>query len=56
MCVGNMLSRKEVTVAFDELLSRLTNFEVADEAAITIPPNMLLRGITKLPIRFRKIA
>ena len=56
MCVGNMLSRKEVTVAFDELLSRLTNFEVADEAAITIPPNMLLRGIIKLPIRFRKIA
>jgi cytochrome P450 len=56
MCVGNMLSRKEVAVAFDELLARLTNFAVADEAAITVPPNMLLRGITKLPIRFEKIA
>ncbi len=56
MCVGNMLSRKEVTVAFDELLVRLTNFEIADEAAVTVPPNMLLRGITKLPIRFRKVA
>lgn len=55
MCVGNMLSRKEVTVAFDELLARLTNFEITDEAAVTVPPNMLLRGITKLPIRFDKI-
>ena len=55
MCVGNMLSRKEVTVAFDELLARLTNFEITDEAAVTVPPNMLLRGITKLPIRFEKI-
>ena len=56
MCVGNMLSRKEVTVAFDELLARLTNFEITDEAAVTVPPNMLLRGITKLPIRFEKVA
>jgi cytochrome P450 len=56
MCVGNMLSRKEVAVAFDELLARLTNFAVADDAAIIVPPNMLLRGITKLPIRFEKIA
>jgi cytochrome P450 len=55
MCVGNMLSRKEVTVAFDELLARLTNFSLADETAITVPPNMLLRGITHLPIRFEKI-
>ena len=56
MCVGNMLSRKEVAVAFDELLSRLTGFAVTDEAAVTVPPNVLLRGISKLPIRFEKIA
>ena len=56
MCVGNMLSRKEVAVAFDELLSRLTGFAVTDESAITVPPNVLLRGISKLPIRFEKIA
>lgn len=56
MCVGNMLSRKEVAVAFDELLSRLTGFAVTDESAVTVPPNILLRGITKLPIRFEKIA
>ncbi|GAA4042576.1 cytochrome P450 [Parerythrobacter jejuensis] len=56
MCVGNMLSRKEMFVAFDELLSRLTNFQVADEGGIAILPNILLRGITRLPITFEKIA
>ncbi|WFL77690.1 cytochrome P450 [Altererythrobacter arenosus] len=52
MCVGNMLSRKEMFVAFDELLERLGNFQVADEDAITILPNIMLRGVTKLPITY----
>ncbi len=54
MCVGNMLSRKELTIAFDELLNRLEDFELSGESAITIPPNVLLRGISKMPVRFRK--
>jgi cytochrome P450 len=54
MCVGNMLSRKEVTVAFQELIARLDGFEIADESALTYPPNMLLRGLSALPIRFRR--
>lgn len=56
MCVGNMLSRKEIAVAFDELLERLTAFEVADEDAIAVLPNILLRGVTRLPIRFERAA
>jgi cytochrome P450 len=56
MCVGNMLSRKEMLVAFDELLERLDDFAVADEAGITILPNILLRGVTRLPITFSKSA
>ena len=52
MCVGNMLSRKELAVAFDELLKRLDRIEIADEAAMSYPPNMLLRGLSALPIRF----
>lgn len=56
MCVGNMLSRKEVTVAFQELIARLDGFEITDEAALTYPPNMLLRGLSALPIRFRRRA
>lgn len=56
MCVGNMLSRKEMVVAFDELLERLDNFAVADENAIRILPNILLRGVTNLPITFTRKA
>ncbi|KPP95408.1 cytochrome P450 [Erythrobacter sp. HL-111] len=56
MCVGNMLSRKEMLVAFDELLERLDHFAVADEGAITILPNILLRGVTRLPITFTRKA
>jgi cytochrome P450 len=52
MCVGNMLSRKEMAVAFDELLKRLDHIEITDEAALVYPPNMLLRGLSALPIRF----
>ncbi|MEO9461954.1 MAG: cytochrome P450 [Marinomonas sp.] len=53
MCVGNMLSRKEILVAFDELLERLDDFALSDEDAITVLPNILLRGITKLPITYK---
>lgn len=54
MCVGNMLSRKEMLVAFDELLDRLDDFAVTDEGGIAILPNILLRGVTRLPISFRR--
>ncbi len=56
MCVGNMLSRKEMLVAFDELLERLDDFEIADENGIAILPNILLRGVTKLPISYKAAA
>jgi len=52
MCVGNMLSRKEMLVAFDELLERLDDFAVSDEDGIKILPNILRRGVTRLPITF----
>lgn len=54
MCVGNMLSRKEIFVAFDELLVRLDNFKLTDEDAINVLPNILLRGVTKLPISYER--
>ncbi len=56
MCVGNMLSRKEMLVAFDELLERLDGFQVADEGGIAILPNILLRGVTRLPITYKVAA
>ena len=54
MCVGNMLSRKEMFVAFDELLERLDNFVLADEDGIRILPNIMLRGVTRLPITYTR--
>ncbi len=56
MCVGNMLSRKEMAVAYTELLTRLADFRVANGHVPSWPPNMLLRGLTTLPITFRRRA
>jgi cytochrome P450 len=51
MCVGNMLSRKEMALAFGELLRRLTGFALAEGFEPVWPANALLRGLTTLPIR-----
>lgn len=56
MCVGNMLSRKEMAVAYTELLTRLTDFRIVEGHTPSWPPNMLLRGLTTLPISFRRRA
>lgn len=53
MCVGNMLSRKEMALAFTELLRRLTDFRLAEGHEPVWPPSMLLRGLTTLPIAFQ---
>jgi cytochrome P450 len=50
MCVGNMLSRKEMALAFGELLRGLTGFALAPGFTPSWPPNALLRGLTTLPI------
>jgi len=56
MCVGNMLSRKEMTVAFEELMPRISGITLTDEAAIAYPPNMMLRGPVSVPVRFEQRA
>jgi cytochrome P450 len=56
MCVGNMLSRKEMTVAFQQLLARLQDIRLAEGADLKVAPNMLLRGYIEVPITFRKSA
>jgi cytochrome P450 len=53
MCIGANLARKEMEAAFRVLLERLDNFELdCDESELTYPPNVLLRGLAKLPLRF----
>ncbi|WP_426166968.1 cytochrome P450 [Sandarakinorhabdus sp. DWP1-3-1] len=50
MCVGNMLSRKELAVAFEVLLARISGFRLAADADLAHVPNMLLRGLRRLDI------
>lgn len=56
MCVGNMLSRKEMTVAFTRILERMGNIRLAENAELKVAPNILLRGLVSAPITFEKIA
>ena len=56
MCVGNMLSRKEMTVAFTRILERMDNIQLAVGAELKVAPNILLRGLLSAPITFDKIA
>lgn len=54
MCVGNMLSRKELAVAFERLLARYDTFELPEGANdFRHAPNRLLRGLTALHVRLR---
>ncbi|MEZ5573933.1 MAG: cytochrome P450 [Halioglobus sp.] len=53
-CPGAMLARKEMTVAFTALLARLENFQlVAEKSDLSYWPNIVLRGVKGLHIRFQ---
>ena len=53
MCIGANLARKELDVAFRVLLERLDNFKLeCAESELFYPPNVLLRGIARLPVSF----
>lgn len=54
MCVGNMLTRKEMTVSFQQLAKRVDNIRIQEGAKLNYPPNMMLRGLTNLPLTFDK--
>lgn len=56
MCVGNMLSRKELKVAFEGLFRRLDKISLSDSNDFRHVPNMLLRGLYHLNITFEKRA
>lgn len=54
-CPGAMLARKEMLVAFTALLSRLTNIQLNEaKSDLTYWPNIVLRGLKELHIRFDK--
>jgi len=52
MCIGASLARKELNVAFRCLLERVEKFELlCDESELVYAPNVLLRGLSSLPLR-----
>ena len=54
MCVGASLARKEMNVAFRCLLERVEHFELnCDPTELQYAPNVLLRGVSQLPIKLR---
>jgi cytochrome P450 len=54
-CPGAMLARKEMNVAFEALLSRLGNIRLVEEKSdLSYWPNIVLRGLKELHIRFDK--
>ncbi|MBX3707832.1 MAG: cytochrome P450 [Pseudomonadales bacterium] len=55
MCIGASLARGELNVAFRVLLERLDDFALdCRPEELVYAPNVLLRGVSKLPIRFRR--
>ena len=52
-CIGAMLARKEMLVAFRTLLTRLDDLRVAENQTIAHKPNMLLRGLGDFELEFR---
>ena len=56
-CPGAMLARKEMTVAFEALLSRLDNIQLVEEKSdLSYWPNIVLRGLKELHISFDRRA
>lgn len=57
MCIGNMLSRKELIVAFEEILKRYEQFELAEGLNdFRHAPNRLLRGLIALHVKLKEPA
>ncbi|MFT5442373.1 MAG: cytochrome P450 [Myxococcota bacterium] len=52
-CIGAMLARKEMLIAFSTLLSRLDGFKLAANQTISHKPSMLLRGLKDYVIEFK---
>jgi cytochrome P450 len=50
-CLGAPLARLEGELVFSALVARFAKFELATET-IRYRPNMILRGLTSLPVRF----
>jgi len=56
VCIGLMLARRELNIAYEQLLNRLRPMRISlDEDQIEYMSSMILRGIKQLPIRFESV-
>lgn len=53
MCIGHLLARAELRIAYEELLRRFANFRLAGE--ITTIPSYIAYGPRRLPIAFDRL-
>ncbi|MDG1387544.1 MAG: cytochrome P450 [Halioglobus sp.] len=53
VCIGQHLSKLEMTIAWEELFDRFENFSLAiADGELEYMPNILLRGLEEIPIRY----
>jgi cytochrome P450 len=52
-CLGMMLARKEMTIAYEQILGRMDDIKVADGAKLYFSPSMTVPTMPSLPIVFK---
>jgi len=53
-CPGASLARTEARISFERLLARLDELRLVDPSALSYTPSFLVRGLDRLPLRFRR--
>jgi cytochrome P450 len=53
-CPGASLARTEARISFERLLARLGEFRLVDADALSYVETFIIRGLNRLPLRFRR--
>jgi cytochrome P450 len=51
-CLGMMLARKELAIAFEEILQRMQDIRIVEGTDLTFTPSLIAPGLPSLPIAF----
>jgi cytochrome P450 len=53
-CIGASLARAEARISFERLLARLDDIRLVDPGALSYAESFIIRGLNKVPLRFRR--
>ena len=53
-CIGASLARAEARISFERLLARLDDVRLVDPGALSYAESFIIRGLSDLPVRFRR--